>query len=325
MTRYFQVFTKQITRLQATSSTASTIPQCLQSHFSTAASLSTKTGSSTPPPSPSSSSLHEQYRKDILDAALQNVPQYGWTEDAIAHSIVSNKKYPPSFIGMMDDNHSKASELIHYFMKECNLKLKMHLEHLHSTGTTIGKKDGNGTEASTSPESSTKVMTHAELLEYGVKHRLEMVLPFVQSNRWSEGMALGATPYNAMSTASHLEELVSTLEQALLKIPSSKSTSTSTSASASASATNLSPLERTAIGAVYVTTELHLLADTSPGYQDTWKFLHDRIQELDWIQRQQFLQGQNGGIIPQVNQDTITAGVAVASSLGSGKYTNIYY
>ena len=88
------------------------------------------------------------------------------------------------------------------------------------------------------------------------------------------------------------------------------------------SATNLSPLERTAIGAVYVTTELHLLADTSPGYQDTWKFLHDRIQELNWIQKQSFLQGvQNTNglppMIPQMNQDTIIAGVAVASSLGS--------
>ena len=88
-----------------------------------------------------------------------------------------------------------------------------------------------------------------------------MVLPFVQSSRWSEGMALGATPYNAMSTASHLEELVSALEQALLKIPSTATATT---------ATNLSSLERTAICAVYVTTELHLvLADTSPGYQDT--------------------------------------------------------
>eukprot|EP00551_Chaetoceros_affinis_P008213 CAMPEP_0203665504 /NCGR_PEP_ID=MMETSP0090-20130426/2718_1 /ASSEMBLY_ACC=CAM_ASM_001088 /TAXON_ID=426623 /ORGANISM="Chaetoceros affinis, Strain CCMP159" /LENGTH=373 /DNA_ID=CAMNT_0050529091 /DNA_START=72 /DNA_END=1193 /DNA_ORIENTATION=+ len=295
MHRHLILLTKQSTRAQSPSATSSAILRSLRSRFSTAASSSAPT----PPPF---SSLQEQYRKDILDVALQNVHQYGWTEDAIAHSVVSNKnKYPPSFIGMMNDNHSKASNLIHYFMKECNFKLKVHLEdsQLHDAG---GGKDNE--------TMSPKIMTHAELLEHGIKHRLQMVLPFVQSSRWSEGMALGATPYNAMSTATHLEELVSTLEGALLNIPTAKEDINTRA--------NLSPLERTAIGAVYVTTELHLLADTSPGYQDTWKFLHDRIQELDWIQQQQ---QQNGGFppvsIPQLNQDTVIAGVAVASSLGS--------
>ena len=81
-------------------------------------------------------SLQQQYRKDILNAALNHVHQHGWTEDAIANGVLSDKtkKYPPSFIGMMDDNHSKASDLIHFFMKECNLKLKSHLDSFLTNG-----------------------------------------------------------------------------------------------------------------------------------------------------------------------------------------------
>ncbi len=240
------------------------------------------------------SSLQEQFRKDILTSSLQKVHEYGWTEDAIAHGIVSNplKKYPPSFIGMMNDNHSKSSDLIHFFMKESNLKLKAHLDELFSKENDgEGKKEDEGRLNSIfSPDS------HSRLLKYGIKYRLEMVIPYVQSNRWSEGMALGAKPYNAMSTATHLEEIVNILQGSLRDEHGNPIV--------------LSQIHRTAIGAVYVTTELHLLADTSPGFKDTWSFLSDRMDQLDEIQESQ-------SILPQFNQDTLVAGVAVASSLGS--------
>jgi rpsU-divergently transcribed protein len=243
------------------------------------------------------SSLHEQYRKDILNSSLEHVHQYGWTEDSIAHGIVSNtKKYPPSFIGMMNDNHSKSSDLIHFFMKECNLKLKSHLDGRKMQ--TQMQSQGDDGKVNMNANANTNTTDHGELLKYGIQHRLEMVIPFVRSNTWSQGMAVGATPYNAMSTASHLEEIVDILEDSLLADANTNSTSRR----------NLNPLERTAIGAVYVTTELHLLADTSPGYHDTWKFLNYSIDELDMIQQQQTM--------PQLNQETLVAGVAVASSLG---------
>jgi hypothetical protein len=36
-----------------------------------------------------------------------------------------------------------------------------------------------------------------------------------------------------------------------------------------------------ALGGVYVATELHLLTDLSPDYQDTWEFLHERVSEWE--------------------------------------------
>lgn len=221
-------------------------------------------------------------------SSLDQVHEHGWTEEAIAHGIVSKNKYPPTFIGMMNDNHSKSSDLIHFFMKQSNLKLNLHLNELRIKQQA--KDIPNQQQSIFSPEA------HSKLLKYGIQYRLEMVIPFVQSNRWSEGMALGAKPYNAMSTATHLEQIVTILQESLRD--------------QNGYPVILSPIQRTAIGAVYVTTELHLLADTSPQYQDTWKFLSDRIDELDAMQQSQ------STFIPQLNQETVVAGAAVASSLG---------
>lgn len=277
---------KQFQFLRAPSSSS-----CLHKTFSTAAA---------PSSSSSFASLQQQYRKDILKAALNHVHQHGWTEDAIANGILFDKtnKYPPSFIGMMEDNHSKASDLIHFFMKECNFKLKSHLNSLQK-GTSANSKESSSSSSSSTIERLI-FSSHANLLKYCIQYRLEMTIPYVKSNRWSEGMALGATPYNAMSTATHLDELVTILEDALYMVNDDVRTS------------KLNPLERTGIGALYVATELHLLADTSPGFSDTWKFLNDRIHELHTMQQQSLTQL----FPPQLNQETMVAGMAVASSLG---------
>lgn len=196
---------------------------------------------------------------------------------------------------MMNDNHSKSSDLIHFFMKESNMKLKLHLEELRLKEK--GEKAKTNAGGNEDEESIFGPNSHSKLLKYAIQYRLEMVIPFVQSNRWAEGMALGARPYNAMSTASHLEEIVNILQESL-------------------GPTDLTPIQRSAIGAVYVTTELHLLADTSFQYEDTWKFLSNRIDQLDAMQQSEsFLPLSN----PQqlLNQDTVVAGFAVASSLGS--------
>ena len=249
----------------------------------------------------------KQYRNDILNSSLQQVHQYGWTDDAIAHGLINSNKnnntqYPPSFIGMMEDNHSKSSDLIHFFMKQCNLKLKSHLETRRTMNDNKNNVNNNNNNNNNNISGST--VNHAEILKYCIQYRLEMVIPFVKSNRWSEGMALGAIPYNAMSTATHLEEIVTIIENELM-IHSTEDSS------------KLTLLERTAIGAVYVATELHLLADTSFEYQDTWNFLRDRIQDLDMIKMNQSSLFTHTNTTPQFNQDTIVAGVAVASSLGS--------
>mmetsp|Transcript_2447 Transcript_2447/g.3254 ORF Transcript_2447/g.3254 Transcript_2447/m.3254 type:complete len:379 (+) Transcript_2447:214-1350(+) len=253
-----------------------------QSLSSTHTTILTRSSSSSP------SSHQQKFRHEILNASLNHVHQHGWTEEAIAQGVLSSK-YPPTYIGMLNDNYNKPSDLINFFMEQCNAELKAHLMQKQNDFITKGT-------------------THEEFLKYAIQYRLEMVVPFAQSQRWHEGMALGATPYNAPTTASLLDALVSILEEAMMKLPPSGSSSTSPS--------SLNPLERSAIGAVYITTELHLLADTSTNYKDTWSFLYNRIHELNYMAVQKHGSSLGDYTSQQNLQNSIIAATAVATSLG---------
>ena len=130
-------------------------------------------------------------------------------------------------------------------------------------------------------------MDTPERIAVAIQARLEYVLPVLAT--WHQGMALGAVQ-NSITTANQLEEIVTLI--------------------ANKAGPLSSPVERTAIGAVYVATELHLLTDTSPNYQDTWTFLKLRVGELHSLQSQHH---QN-----PFSSDSIVATAAVAASLAGG-------
>jgi rpsU-divergently transcribed protein len=128
-----------------------------------------------------------------------------------------------------------------------------------------------------------------ERITVAIQARLEYVIPVVRT--WHQGMALGAVQ-NSITTAHQLEEIVTLISQ---KVGAPLSSS---------------PLERTALGAVYVASELHLLTDTSHAYQDTWNFLKGRVDELHLLeQRRQ----QN-----PMSLDSVVAASAVVTSLAGG-------
>lgn len=128
-----------------------------------------------------------------------------------------------------------------------------------------------------------------ERIAVAIQARLEYVIPVVQT--WHQGMALGAVQ-NSITTAHQLEEIVTLISRKVgPPLPSA-------------------PLERTALGALYVATELHLLTDTSHAYEQTWNFLKGRVGELHLLaQRRQ----QN-----PMSLDSVVAASAVATSLVGG-------
>lgn len=118
-----------------------------------------------------------------------------------------------------------------------------------------------------------------------IQWRLQQVIPLVKSGRWHQGMALGlSTP---MTTQSQLHEFVE-----IIAPPDS------------------SIMYKTALGGVFVSTELFFLADTSPDYQETWNFLRQRLGELD--------EGKFINILDMNSSIPMAAGTAVASSLMEG-------
>jgi len=217
------------------------------------------------------------------------VHQYGWTEEAIAQGVIT-MGFPPTYIGMVEDSRNKPLGLISFFMEECNTQLEEALREFCTQGTSSEGVRPN----------------RADVLEFAIRTRLGMVSHYINSKRWHEGMALGAMyPTNAVSTASQLEDLMDVIAIGMETVDA-------TSAShlrSNDSSPPLGQVERVAIGAVYVATELHMLADTSEGFEDTWSFLKERVGELELMATKRSSSGL-------MSPDMAVAASAVVSSMG---------
>eukprot|EP00934_Nitzschia_sp_Nitz4_P007447 Nitzschia sp. Nitz4//scaffold183_size43938//26709//27473//NITZ4_007271-RA/size43938-processed-gene-0.6-mRNA-1//1//CDS//3329539617//7437//frame0 len=189
-------------------------------------------------------------KRALARAALQKVPQYGWTQDAVTAAVLENK-LSLSMSGMLT-----PAELVHWLMDDFNQQLKEDPE----------KKDWSVFQK--------------------IQWRLEQVIPLAQNAQWHKGMAMGlSTPFTTREQLHEFVELVA---------PAGSST-----------------MYKTGLGGVFVASELHLLADSSPEYQDTWAFLQTRLDELERGQFVNFL-GDKSASLPLV------ATTAVASSLMEG-------
>ena len=198
--------------------------------------------------SSSASNMGDQKRL-LANAALKQVPQHGWTQDAITAAVLEHPQMSISMSGLLT-----PTELVNWLMDDWNEQLK-------------SKKEN-------------EEMSPFESIQW----RLEQVIPLVQSGKWHQGMALGlSTP---TITQSQLHEFVE-----IIAPP------------------NSSTMYKTALGGVFVSTELFLLADSSQDYQETWSFLNSRLQELD---EGKFVNIFDNGTIP------MAAGTAIASSLMEG-------
>eukprot|EP00978_Attheya_sp_CCMP212_P000926 scaffold1975_cov54-Attheya_sp.AAC.3 len=221
----------------------------------------------------SRSSLDGQ-REAILEASLEQVHEYGWTGDAIAAGVLKSQ-CPPLSIGLVEGGES---DLVAYFMDQCNHRLNLELS---KDSQWVNKWRSDRTPM-------------AQRLEDAIRLRLEMTLPFCQSQRWHEGMALGASGTNAATTARQLDEMVTIMVTAVTSVDDG--------------ATTMGPLERAAIGGVYVATEFHLLTDHGD-CADTWTFLHQRVQELE-------LMASSTSWDSLASGQTAVAATAVVASLG---------
>ena len=146
-----------------------------------------------------------------------------------------------------------------------------------------------------------------------IKWRFEQVLPFVESGQWHRGMAMGlSTPF---ITRDQLKEFIDIIAP-----------------------DNCSDTYHMALGTIFVATELHLLADSSPNYVDTWSFLESRLNELESQQQQygdidyaHFLMHlasvpspSMSSVANMTNSIPVVAGMAVAQSLVEGAASLVF-
>jgi hypothetical protein len=276
---------------------ANTDPQRGFSFSSTAAASSTPTT-----PVESNSDVNKPSLSELRDRlgriAIQQVSRVGWTTKAVTSAILldgrtsSDNYFSLSMTGMF----ATPTELVNWYMDDMNHRLK-NLFHQQQQQQQLN------------PEGEVQTSTISSIYD-AFKWRLEQIIPLAESGHWHQAMALGlSTPETTRSQLHEFLDIVMMIDN------NTKNNIHSNNESATTTTTTTNQYYyRTALGAIFVATELHLLAsaesirsksvrttnttvsntsanstddygtvtDTSR-YADTWLFLKQRLDELDKI------------------------------------------
>ncbi|KAL4680742.1 hypothetical protein H8959_022683 [Pygathrix nigripes] len=183
----------------------------------------------------------EQLQDRILTAALEFVPAHGWTAEAIAEGAQS--------LGLSSAAASMfgkdGSELILHFVTECNARLTRVLEEEQKL-VQLGQAEKKKTD---------------QFLRNAVETRLRMLIPYIE--HWPRALSILMLPHNIPSSLSLLTSMVDDMWHY-----------------AGDQSTDFNWYTRRAmLAGIYNTTELVMMQDSSPDFEDTWRFLENRIND----------------------------------------------
>lgn len=184
----------------------------------------------------------EQLQARILTAALEFVPMHGWSMEAIAAGAETLGLSSAS-TGMFNNG---AGDLVLHFIAQCNSQLTEILAEQHKQ-VQLGQAEPKKT---------------ADFLRDAVETRLRMYIPYIES--WPQAMSILLLPHNIPDSLKHL----STLVDDIWYYAGDRSTDMNWYT------------KRAALTGIYNTTELVMVQDSSPDFQDTWNFLDNRIQDV---------------------------------------------
>jgi ubiquinone biosynthesis protein COQ9 len=181
-------------------------------------------------------------KERILEAALECVPQHGWSRSAITAGV-EKLGLSPGAVGLFS---SGGFDLADYFYKRCNKELAGHLQG------QVTITDGKVQRSQPLPV----------FMESALRVRLSMIIPHLDT--WHQAMALMSLPYNAPTSIRNLQTLVDDMWY--------YSGDTSTDLNWYT--------KRVTLAGVYKLTELCLVQDHSPDQSQTWAFLSRRMSDL---------------------------------------------
>uniref|UniRef100_A0A8D0F239 Ubiquinone biosynthesis protein n=2 Tax=Strigidae TaxID=30459 RepID=A0A8D0F239_STROC len=183
----------------------------------------------------------EQLQHRILTAALEFVPEHGWTAEAIAEGA-KTLGLSVAAAGMF---HSDGSELILHFVSQCNTKLSDLLEQEQKL-VQLGKAEKKSTD---------------QFLRDAVEARLRMLIPYIE--KWPQALSILLLPHNIPSSLNLLTSMIDDIWQY-----------------AGDQSTDFNWYTRRAVlTGIYNTTELVMMQDSSPDFEDTWRFLENRVAD----------------------------------------------
>nr|XP_022292563.1 ubiquinone biosynthesis protein COQ9, mitochondrial-like isoform X2 [Crassostrea virginica] len=190
---------------------------------------------------PEESEEEFQTKQAILKASLPFVHQYGWTKKAIVAGAES--------IGMPSMVHGMfprgGVELVFYFYEECNQEL-----------STILKE-----KVQELKEKDEKIKT-GSFIQNAIESRLKMIIPYI--DKWPQAMAIQTLPQNAVQSWTNLSRVVDDIWFYAGDRSNDFNWYT----------------KRVSLAAVYKSTEIYMLQDSSEDYLDTWCFLENRLEDV---------------------------------------------
>ena len=110
-----------------------------------------------------------------------------------------------------------------------------------------------------------EAMDVKDRIAFGVQTRLEMVTEYLES--WPDALAVQAQP----TEVGHSLRNYGTIADIIWRASGDESVDFSWYA------------KRAALSGIYVSSELYLLTDKSENYKDTWKFLENRLNDMETI------------------------------------------
>ncbi|EFA78672.1 ubiquinone biosynthesis protein [Heterostelium album PN500] len=105
-------------------------------------------------------------------------------------------------------------------------------------------------------------LTQRERVKLAIKMRLSMIAPYI--NRWAEAMQVLAHPRNIISSAPSMAGLV----DEIWHLVDDRSTDFEWYT------------KRGLLAALYTSSELYMLNDTTPEFVSTWRFVDDRVDDM---------------------------------------------
>ncbi|NWZ18790.1 COQ9 protein, partial [Asarcornis scutulata] len=183
----------------------------------------------------------EQLQHRILTAALEFVPEHGWTAEAIAEGA-KTLGLSGAAAGMF---HNDGSELILHFVSQCNTKLSDLLEQ-EQKQVQLGKTEKKPTD---------------QFLRDALEARLRMLIPYIE--KWPQAVSILLLPHNIPSSLNLLTSMIDDI----LHYAGDQSTDFNWYT------------RRAVLTGIYNTTELVMMQDSSPDFEETWRFLENRIAD----------------------------------------------
>ena len=243
------------------------------------------------------------HRTAVIRASLDKVHTLGWTQDAIVAAVLELQKQEHSNYNISMAGLCTPSDLISYCMDDWNNQLERYISNM------IENNDDNTSQTQHRSRSNQKEhhnpQKHAkkDRLYDAYKFRLSLIVPFLMSGTWHEAMAKGLVQ-NTLTTHSQVHRVVELLT-ILGAIDDRKNENDTTIAESVTKAGH-----QALLGSIYVSTELHMLTDTSPDYRDSWAFLQARVDDYyDCVNH-----GSMQGTLNQLIQSLSASAMAIGSS-----------